>query len=221
MKNHYPMEFVVFLDDTFILFPDWVAEFSEEYPRRIGLPFFCNVRANLVNEDIARQLNLAGCVSVGMGLETGNDELRERVLNRNMTRETIVEACHTLRNAGITTDQVDYINAHGTSTPLNDAGETLAVKNVFGERAYQIPISSTKSMVGHSMGAAGAFEAVACLMTLRDQKIHPTVNYETPDPVCDLDYVPNQARNATVNVTMSNSFGLGGQNACLIMAQYK
>jgi 3-oxoacyl-[acyl-carrier-protein] synthase II len=126
-----------------------------------------------------------------------------------------------MRNAGVTTDQVDYINAHGTSTPLNDAGETLAIKNVFGKRAYEIPISSTKSMIGHSMGAAGAFEAVACVMTLRDQKIHPTVNYETPDPACDLDYVPNVARAATVNIALSNSFGLGGQNACLVLARYK
>jgi 3-oxoacyl-[acyl-carrier-protein] synthase II len=126
-----------------------------------------------------------------------------------------------MRNAGVTTDQVDYINAHGTSTPLNDAGETLAIKNVFGKRAYEIPISSTKSMIGHSMGAAGAFEAVACVMTLRDQMIHPTVNYETPDPACDLDYVPNVARAATVNIALSNSFGLGGQNACLVLARYK
>jgi len=126
-----------------------------------------------------------------------------------------------MRNAGVTTDQVDYINAHGTSTPLNDAGETLAIKNVFGKRAYEIPISSTKSMIGHSMGAAGAFEAVACVMTLRDQMIHPTINYETPDPACDLDYVPNVARAATVHIALSNSFGLGGQNACLVLARYK
>ena len=126
-----------------------------------------------------------------------------------------------MRNAGITPDQVDYINAHGTSTPLNDAGETLAIKNVFGQRAYAIPISSTKSMIGHAMGAAGAFEAVACVMTLRHQKIHPTVNYETPDPACDLDYVPNVARAAKVDIVLSNSFGLGGQNACLVLARYK
>ncbi len=126
-----------------------------------------------------------------------------------------------LMNAGVTLDDVDYINAHGTSTPLNDAGETLAIKNVFGERAYKIPISSTKSMVGHSMGAAGAFEAAACIMTVRDQRIHPTANYETPDPVCDLDYVPNCARDAHVDVALSNSFGLGGQNACLVIGKYK
>ena len=125
-----------------------------------------------------------------------------------------------LANASVSIDQVDYINAHGTSTPLNDAGETLAIKNVFGERAYQIPISSTKSMIGHSMGAAGAFEAAACVMSLRDQKIHPTMNYETPDPVCDLDYVPNRARDARLNVVISNSFGLGGQNACLVLGKY-
>jgi 3-oxoacyl-[acyl-carrier-protein] synthase II len=104
---------------------------------------------------------------------------------------------------------------------LNDSGETYAVKQVFGERAYQIPVSSTKSMIGHSMGASGAFEALACLMTLRDQKIHPTINYETPDPMCDLDYVPNVARPAKVNTILSNSFGLGGQNATLVLARYK
>jgi len=126
-----------------------------------------------------------------------------------------------MRNAHVTTEQVDYINAHGTSTPLNDAGETLAMKNVFGARAYKIPVSSTKSMIGHSMGAAGAFEAVACVMTLRDQKIHPTINYDTPDPACDLDYVPNTARAANVDIALSNSFGLGGQNACLVLSKYK
>jgi 3-oxoacyl-[acyl-carrier-protein] synthase II len=116
---------------------------------------------------------------------------------------------------------VDYINAHGTSTPLNDSGETFAVKQVFGERAYKIPVSSTKSMIGHSMGASGAFEALACLLTLRDQRIHPTINYETPDPVCDLDYVPNVARSAHVNTILSNSFGLGGQNATLVLGRYR
>ncbi|MCL4396557.1 MAG: beta-ketoacyl-ACP synthase II [Chloroflexi bacterium] len=125
-----------------------------------------------------------------------------------------------MKNAGITIEDVDYINAHGTSTPLNDAGETLAIKKAFGERAYQIPISSTKSMLGHSMGAAGAFEAVASIMTLRDQKIHPTANYETPDPECDLDYVPNKPRDARVDVLLSNSFGLGGQNASLVLGRY-
>ncbi len=125
-----------------------------------------------------------------------------------------------LENSNLTIHDVDYINAHGTSTPLNDAGETLAIKQVFGERAYQIPISSTKSMIGHSLGASGSFEALACILTLRDQKIHPTINYETPDPACDLDYVPNVARDARVGVILSNSFGLGGQNATLVLGRY-
>jgi beta-ketoacyl-acyl-carrier-protein synthase II len=126
-----------------------------------------------------------------------------------------------LRDAGVSTDQVDYINAHGTSTPANDAGETLAIKKLFGERAYSIPVSSTKSMIGHPMGAAGALEAIACALTIKHGVIHPTINYEHPDPECDLDYVPNTARDADVRVTLSNSFGLGGQNACLVLARFE
>lgn len=126
-----------------------------------------------------------------------------------------------LRDAGVGTDEIDYINAHGTSTPANDAGETLAIKKLFGERAYSIPISSTKSMIGHPMGAAGALEAIACALTLHHGIIHPTINYEHPDPECDLDYVPNVARQAAVRTTLSNSFGLGGQNACLVMRKYE
>jgi len=125
-----------------------------------------------------------------------------------------------LANARITTEQVDYINAHATATPLNDPIETLAIKTVFGERAYRIPISATKSMVGHAMGASGAMEAVVSTLTLRDQKIHPTANLDTPDPACDLDYVPNVARAAFINIVLSNSFGFGGQNACLVLSKY-
>lgn len=125
-----------------------------------------------------------------------------------------------LADAGISVDEVDYINAHGASTPIGDVVESLAVKQLFGERAYQIPISGTKSMIGHALGAAGALEAVACVLTLRDQKIHPTINYETPDPDCDLDYVPNRFRAARVETVLSNSFGLGGQNACLILRKF-
>jgi beta-ketoacyl-acyl-carrier-protein synthase II len=126
-----------------------------------------------------------------------------------------------LQDAGISTDEVQYINAHGTSTPANDAGETMAIKKLFGERAYSIPISSTKSMIGHPMGAAGALEAIACVMTLQHGVIHPTINYEHPDPDCDLDYVPNTAREAQIRVTLSNSFGLGGQNACLVLRKFE
>jgi 3-oxoacyl-[acyl-carrier-protein] synthase II len=126
-----------------------------------------------------------------------------------------------LANAGITHEEVDYINAHGTSTPLNDAIETMAIKTVFGDGAYRVPISSTKSMTGHAMGGAGALEAVACVKTILDGVIHPTINQEHPDPACDLDYVPNVARHQKVNVVLSNSFGFGGQNTCLILQRYQ
>jgi 3-oxoacyl-[acyl-carrier-protein] synthase II len=122
-----------------------------------------------------------------------------------------------LADAGEPLDGVDYINAHGTSTPLNDAVETLATKRVFGERAYQGPISSTKSMIGRSLGASGALEAVACIKAIIEGRIHPTINYEVADPACDLDYVPNKARKRDVRVALSNAFGFGGQNACLVL----
>jgi len=122
-----------------------------------------------------------------------------------------------LQDAMINPDQVDYINAHGTGTKVNDLTETKAIKHVFGQNAYEIPISSTKSMIGHAMGASGALEAIVCVMTMRDGIVHPTINYEIPDPDCDLDYVPNTSRQATVQITLSNSFGLGGQNACLVL----
>ena len=125
-----------------------------------------------------------------------------------------------LADAGVALDQVDYINAHGTSTPLNDTLETVAIKRLFGDLAYNIPISSTKSMIGHSLGAAGSLDAAACVKTITEGMIHPTANYETPDPTCDLDYVPNQARIKDVNVALSNAFGFGGQNACLVFRKY-
>lgn len=118
--------------------------------------------------------------------------------------------------AGIAPEEVDYINAHGTGTRLNDASETRAIKEVFGERAYKIPVSSNKSMIGHILTAAGAIEAIASIMTIQNGIIPPTINYETPDPECDLDYVPNVARKASVNTCLSNSFGMGGQNCCLV-----
>ncbi|MCS7276467.1 MAG: beta-ketoacyl-ACP synthase II [Dehalococcoidia bacterium] len=126
-----------------------------------------------------------------------------------------------LADAGVAPDEVDYINAHGTSTPLNDAIETLAIKKVFGERAYRIPISSTKSMIGHCFGAAGAVESVAVVKSIEAGWVHPTVNYEYPDPECDLDYVPNQPRRADVRVALKNSFGFGGQNACLVFKRFE
>ncbi len=126
-----------------------------------------------------------------------------------------------LEDAGLQPQDIDYINAHGTSTPLNDKSETAAIKTVFGEYAYHLPISSTKSMTGHLLGASGALEALICVLTLCDQVLPPTINYETPDPECDLDYVPNQARPCRVQRVMSNSFGFGGHNATIILGKWE
>jgi 3-oxoacyl-[acyl-carrier-protein] synthase II len=126
-----------------------------------------------------------------------------------------------IRDAGIEPKDVDYVNAHGTSTQLNDAGETKALKLAFGEHAYKVPISSTKSMIGHLLGAAGAVEAIATLLTINRGVIHPTINYENPDPECDLDYVPNTARRKDVRVAISNGFGFGGHNAVVVLAKYE
>lgn len=125
-----------------------------------------------------------------------------------------------LQEAGLRPEQVDYVNAHGTSTPLNDKMETTALKTLFGEHAYNVPISSTKSMHGHLLGAAGALEMVLCFCAIEQQLLPPTINYETPDADCDLDYVPNQARPGKIEVVMSNSFGFGGHNATLIGRKY-
>ena len=126
-----------------------------------------------------------------------------------------------LKDAGVNPSEVDYINAHGTSTPLNDLSETLAIKRVFGDQAYRVAISSTKSMIGHALGGSGGMEAVACVKSIQEGIIHPTINYEHPDPDCDLDYVPNEARRQDVRVVLSNSFGFGGQNACLVFRQFQ
>lgn len=125
-----------------------------------------------------------------------------------------------LDDAGLGLTDIDYINAHGTSTVLNDKSETAAIKTVFGEQAYQIPVSSTKSMTGHLLGASGALEALICVKVIQDSILPPTINYETPDPVCDLDYVPNQARPLKAGCVMSNSFGFGGHNATIIMSRF-
>lgn len=125
-----------------------------------------------------------------------------------------------INDAEISTDEIDYINAHGTSTEYNDKTETLAIKKLFGEKAYKIPISSTKSMTGHLLGAAGAAEIIATLLCMQKGQIHPTINYETPDPECDLDYVPNKSRQQQINCALSNSLGFGGHNAVIIVKKY-
>jgi 3-oxoacyl-[acyl-carrier-protein] synthase II len=142
---------------------------------------------------------------------------------RHVTEPTPETQAHCMRqaiaSAGLLPEDVDYINAHATSTIIGDAKETEAIKLVFGEHAYQVPVSATKSMVGHMLGAAGSYEAVACVLSIQNGWVHPTINYETPDPKCDLDYVPNQARQTPVDVALSNSFGFGGQNASIVLAK--
>ena len=123
-------------------------------------------------------------------------------------------------DAGISKEEVDYINAHGTSTVLNDKTETFAIKKVFGRRAYKIPISSTKSMIGHLLGGASVVEFAATVLSMQEGFIHPTINYETPDPECDLDYVPNTARMKYINCAISNSLGFGGHNATVVIKIY-
>ncbi|MDR3563848.1 MAG: beta-ketoacyl-ACP synthase II [Negativicutes bacterium] len=125
-----------------------------------------------------------------------------------------------IKDAGINPSDVDYINAHGTSTPMNDKNETHAIKTLFGEHAYKLSVSSTKSMTGHLLGAAGGIEAIASVLTVKNDIIHPTINYETPDDDLDLDYVPNQAKKKVVNYALSNSFGFGGHNATLLVKKY-
>jgi 3-oxoacyl-[acyl-carrier-protein] synthase II len=124
-------------------------------------------------------------------------------------------------DAGLAPDDIDYVNTHGTSTPVGDKSETAAIKTVFGQRAYKMAVNSTKSLIGHLLGAAGAVEAIATIMTIVDRKVHPTINYETPDPDCDLNYVPNVAQDWSVDTAISNTFGFGGHNASLLFRRYQ
>jgi 3-oxoacyl-[acyl-carrier-protein] synthase II len=126
-----------------------------------------------------------------------------------------------LNDAGIIPEQIDYVNAHGTSTTVNDKVETKACREVFGENVMDTPISSTKSMMGHLIAAAGATELIVCLMAMRDNVLPPTINYENPDPLCDLDYIPNEAREAECNMALTNSFGFGGQNISVAVSQLR
>jgi len=125
-----------------------------------------------------------------------------------------------MKQGGIESNDIDYVNAHGTSTPVGDKNESAAIRSVLGDHAKNVAVSSTKSMTGHLLGASGAIESIACILAVYKDIIPPTINYENPDPKCDLDYVPNEAREATVNVAVNNSFGFGGHNAVLIIRKY-
>jgi 3-oxoacyl-[acyl-carrier-protein] synthase II len=160
----------------------------------------------------ARGANIYGEL-VGFGMSADAHHITAPPEDGEGARQCMVNA---LRDAGIEPGEVDYVNAHGTSTPLGDRGETLAIKRAFGDHARSLAVSSTKSMTGHLLGAAGGVEAVFSLLAMRDGILPPTINYETPDPDCDLDYVPNAARDAPVRVALSNSFGFGGTNGSLL-----
>ncbi len=199
-----------------------------EEPQRASRPFDKNRDGFVMGEGAAilvlesfehaqqRGARILGEVS---GYGASNDAFHISAPAENGAGAALCMQC-ALDNAGLSAGDIGYINAHGTSTQLNDKSETAAIKTVFGERAYQIPVSSTKSMTGHLLGAAGALEAVVCVKTLEDNILAPTINYETPDTECDLDYVPNRARPLKVDHIMSNSFGFGGHNASIIISRY-
>jgi 3-oxoacyl-[acyl-carrier-protein] synthase II len=162
--------------------------------------------ANILGEIVGYGMS-GDAFHVTMPDETGSGAIR--VMNR------------AIKDAGIVPEQIGYVNAHGTSTPYNDKFETRAIKNVFGDHAASLPVSSTKSMTGHALGAAGGIEAVFSILTIQENTLPPTINYEHPDPDCDLDYVPNEPRQKVVDYVLSNSFGFGGTNACLVFKRYE
>jgi len=155
---------------------------------------------------------------VGYGCTSDAHHITEPVPGGNGLIRAMKRA---LQKAGLKPEQIDYINAHGTSTGPNDRTETAAIKECFGAAAYRVPISSTKSMTGHTLGASGAVEAIICVQSILNNIVLPTINLHHPDPECDLDYVPNEARIATVDIAMSNSMGFGGHNTCLIFKRYE
>ena len=222
-----------------------VAGGAEMATTPLGLGGFCSARAlSTRNDDPARASRPwdrdrdgfvlgdgAGCVVVeeyehakargariyaeliGFGMSADAHHITAPPEDGEGARQCMLNA---LRDGGVSPAQVDYINAHGTSTPLGDKGETLAIKRAFGDHAGKLAVSSTKSMTGHLLGAAGGVEAIFCVLALRDGALPPTINYETPDPECDLDYVPNEARQARIRIALSNSFGFGGTNGSLL-----
>jgi 3-oxoacyl-[acyl-carrier-protein] synthase II len=155
---------------------------------------------------------------IGLGMSADAYHMTAPIPDGSGAARSMVAA---LRDAGISHEEVDYINSHGTSTELGDIAETMAVKSVFGDRAFKIPVNSTKSMIGHLLGAAGAAELAATILEIYNGVLHPTINLEFPDPQCDLDYVPNQARDAKISCALSNSFGFGGHNTTLVVRKYE
>jgi 3-oxoacyl-[acyl-carrier-protein] synthase II len=151
----------------------------------------------------------------------GNSGAHHIVMPDPNGQDATIAMATAIKDAGLTPQDINYINAHATSTTANDQAETKAIKNVFGDYAYKLPVSSTKSMIGHSIGAAGGIEGVVCAMALKEGFIPPTINYKEKDPACDLDYVPNEGRQAKLNHVLSNSFGFGNCNACLVLSQWK
>lgn len=174
----------------------------------------------LILEDLERALKRGASIYAEiLGYGTTNDAYH--MVQPLPTGEQAGKAVQiALRQAKVDPSEIDYINAHGTSTPLNDKIETQVVKEIFGEHAYRIPISSTKSMIGHALGAAGAIELIASVLSIKDQFIPPTINYEFPDPECDLDYVPNIGRKAVINAVLKNSYGFGGKNSAIVIKKY-
>jgi len=174
----------------------------------------------LILESVEHALNRGATIMaeiIGYGATADSFHVTQPLENGEGAAKAMLMA---MKRSGVKPEEIDYINAHGTSTPLNDAMETKAIKAAFGEYAYKVPISSTKSMTGHLIGCAGAIEPAICIMTILNGVIPPTINYENPDPECDLDYVPNVARKAEVTTALTNSFGFGGHNSVLILRRY-
>jgi 3-oxoacyl-[acyl-carrier-protein] synthase II len=219
------------------IFPLFIASFAvqkaatagNDHPERASRPFDAKRDGFVIGEGAAilllesfehAQARGATIYAELLGYASSNDGYHP-IAPEPEGRGASLAMTNALAAAGVCADQVNYVNAHAASTPLGDKAETLAIKRALGEHAAAVPVSSSKSMIGHLMGAAGAIEAMATVLSIRDQVMHPTINYETPDPECDLDYVPNHARQAEINIAMSNSIGLGGQNACLVFGRVK
>ncbi|MDD5729929.1 MAG: beta-ketoacyl-ACP synthase II [Candidatus Omnitrophica bacterium] len=176
--------------------------------------------ATLVLEELNHALDRGARIYAEISGYVSNSGAYHMVIPDPSARDISYTMSAVLKDAGMKTEDIDYINAHGTSTLQNDKVETKGIKEVFGENAYKIPVSSTKSMIGHTIGASGAIEALVCALVIDNQIIPPTINYKNPDPDCDLDYVPGEPRRAEINAVLSNSFGFGSNNVCLIFRRY-